>query len=83
MSATPRRRRRAGSLGALKSRLWASIEYLVNVIDDETQLHEDRRASCNALTQSTLAYCRVMELYELEQGMQHLEHLATGNGHHA
>jgi hypothetical protein len=82
MSAKPRRRKPSGSLGALKSRLWASIEYLVDVIGDEEQLHEDRRASCNSLTQAAMAYSRLIELHTIEQEMQHFEDLANGNGHH-
>lgn len=80
MSATRRRRRRSGSLGALKSRLWAAIEYLVDEIDNEQQDHETRRACCNSLTQATLAYSRLIELHTLEQEMQSLERLAHSNG---
>jgi hypothetical protein len=80
MGAKSRRRRPSGSLGALKSRVWASIEYLVDVIGDEDQTHEDRRASCNSLTQAALAYARVMELYEIQKDVNALEEAVKGNG---
>jgi hypothetical protein len=81
MGATPRRRRPSGSLGSLKSRLWASIEYLADVIDDESQSHEDRRASCNSLTQAAMAYSRLIEQHEMLQQLDELRNLAQGNGH--
>jgi hypothetical protein len=81
MSATPRRRRGSGSLGQLKARLWACIEYNVTCIEDENLEHDLRQRACNSLTQAALAYSRVVELHDLQRDMQRFEHLAHGNGH--
>jgi hypothetical protein len=81
MSAKARRRRRSGSLGALKSSIWACIEYNLGVIDDDEQDHELRQKACNSLTQSALAYSKILELYDLERQVKALEELAPRNGH--
>jgi hypothetical protein len=81
MSAKARHRRRSGSLGALKSSIWACIEYNLGVIDDDEQDHELRQKACNSLTQSALAYSKILELYDLERQVKALEDLAPRNGH--
>jgi hypothetical protein len=81
MAAKPRRRRRSGSLGALKSAIWACIEYNLGVIDDDEQTHELRQRACNSLTQSALAYAKLIELYDFEREVRALEVLAPRNGH--
>jgi len=82
MSATPRRRRRSGSLGALKSAFWAVIEYNLSVVEDPALDHELRQKAGNALTQAGQAYAKVLGLYDLEAKVKALESLAAGNGHH-
>jgi hypothetical protein len=81
MRAKPRRRRRSGSLSALKSAIWACIEYNLGVIDDDEQEHELRQKACNSLTQSALAYSKILELYDLERQVKALEALAPRSGH--
>jgi hypothetical protein len=81
MSAKARRRRRSGSLGALKSSIWVCIEYNLGVIDDDEQDHELRQKACNSLTQSALIYSKILELYDLERQVKALEELAPSNGH--
>jgi hypothetical protein len=83
MSAKPRRRRGSGTLGQLKARLWAVIEYNVGLVEDETADHELRLKGSTTLVQAALAYARVMELYDLEGQVKSLEQLAHRNGHHA
>ncbi len=82
MNAKPRRRRASGSLGQLKARVWAVIEYNVTLVEDETADHELRLKGSTSLVQAALAYARVMELYEVEKEVKALEQLARGNGHH-
>jgi hypothetical protein len=81
MSVQPRRRRRSGSLSALKSALWACIAYNLEVIDDKTLEHDLRQRACNSLTQAALAYSRIVELYDLEREVKALEQLSHSNGH--
>ena len=81
MAAKRRQRRRSGSLGSLKSALWATITYNLDVIEDAELDHELRQRACNSLTQASLAYAKIMELYDLEREVKALEHLTSGNGH--
>jgi hypothetical protein len=67
MSGKRRQRRRSGSLGSLKSALWAVVLYNLDVIEDDYAEHELRQKACNALTQAALAYAKVTELYEVER----------------
>ena len=83
MNAKRRQRRRSGSLGSLKSALWATITYNLDVIEDHGLDHEVRQKACNSLTQAALGYAKIVELHELQKQMATLEHLATGNGHHS
>jgi hypothetical protein len=82
MRGKSRRRGRRGSLGALKSALWACIEYNLDVLEDSKVDHELRQRACNSLTQAALAYAKVMELYDFEHEVKALEQLAPRNGHH-
>ena len=83
MRANPRRRRRSGSLSALKSSIWACIEYNLGVIEDAEQEHELRQKACNSLTQAALAYAKVVELYDVARDVTALERLAPRHGPHA
>jgi hypothetical protein len=83
MRANPRRRRRSGSLRALKSSIWACIEYNLGVIDDAEQDHEVRQRACNSLTQAALAYAKILELHDFERQVRDLEALTPRNGDHA
>jgi hypothetical protein len=82
MEAKPRRRRGSGSLGQLKARLWAVIEYTVRLVEDEGTEHELRLKGSMSLIQATLAYARLVELHDLEHQVKALEQLAHSNGHH-
>jgi hypothetical protein len=79
--AKPRRRRASGSLGSLKSAIWATISYNLDVVEDAALDHELKQRACNSLTQAALAYAKVIELYEQQKQMDTLERLAGGNGH--
>ena len=79
--ADPRRRRRSGSLSALKSSLWACIEYNLDVIEDPEIDHELSQKACNSLTQSAIVYSKVMELVDLEREVKAMEALTPTNGH--
>jgi hypothetical protein len=81
MSAKPRRRRGSGSLGQLKARLWASIEYATSLVEDDDADQELRLRGSTTLVQAALAYARVMELYDLEGQVKALEQLTHRNGH--
>jgi hypothetical protein len=82
MSATPRRRRAMLTLGQLKGRLSAGIEYATKLLEDESADHELRLKGFTALIQAATIYARVIELYDLEREVKTLEHLAPTNGHH-
>jgi hypothetical protein len=82
LAAKRRKRRRSGSIGSLKSALWATITYNLDVIEDDERDHELRQKACNCLVQAALAYGRVLELYDLERDVKQLEHLSASNGHH-
>jgi hypothetical protein len=79
--AKARRRRASGSLGSLKSAIWATITYNLDVIEDDELDHEVKQRACNSLTQAALAFAKVIELYEQQKQMDTLERLAGGNGH--
>ena len=84
MSANPRRRRAAGSLGDLKRALWAAICYNRDVIEDTDLSHELRQRASNSLSQAALAFMRCTEQAELEQRIRALECAAERvgrNGH--
>jgi hypothetical protein len=77
-----RLRRRSGSLGALKSALWATITYNLDVIEDAALDHEVKQRACNSLTQAALAWCKIAETHDLQRQVEALERLSSGNGHH-
>jgi hypothetical protein len=79
--AQQRKRRRSGSIGSLKAALWATITYNLDVIEDDERDHELRQKACNSLTQSALAYTKIVELYDLEREVKALEALTPRNGH--
>ena len=81
MSANPRRRRAAGSLGDLKRVLWAAICYNRDVIEDADLSHELRQRASNSLSQAALAFMRCTEQAELEGRIRQLELAAERNGH--
>jgi hypothetical protein len=83
MSTKPRRRRGSGTLGQLKARLWAVIEYNVTLVEDETADHELRLKGSTTLVQAALAYARIVELYDVARDVSALEQLSNGNGHAA
>jgi hypothetical protein len=78
--AKPRQRRRSGSLGSLKSALWATITYNLDVIEDVTLEHDLRQRACNSLTQAALAFAKVVDLLEVQRRVADLEVPVT-NGH--
>jgi hypothetical protein len=78
----PRKRRRSGSTGSLKSALWAIITYNLDVIEDTGLDHEVRQKACHCLTQASLAWSRIVEQHDMARQMTRLERLAQGNGHH-
>jgi hypothetical protein len=82
MRTKPRRRRRSGSLGALKSSVWAVIEYNVGVLENPRLNHDLRQRACNSLTQAALAYSKILELCDLADQVKALEALAPRNGQH-
>jgi hypothetical protein len=79
--AKPRRRRASGSLGSLKSAIWATISYNLDVVEDAALDHELKQRACNSLTQAALAYAKVMEIHEQSKAVEELDRLADGNGH--
>jgi hypothetical protein len=84
MEKKTRRRRRNGSLVDLKKALWAAIGYNCEVIENTDLSHELRQRASNALSQAALAYLRVTEVADIEQGLRRLEHAAERagrNGH--
>jgi hypothetical protein len=88
MRGQPRRRKGAGSLGQLKARLWAEIEYATSLVENGTTDHELRLQGLTALVQAALAYAKILDLYEKEREIERLEALAAQvtrmhNGHRA
>jgi hypothetical protein len=79
MSATPRRRRASGTLGQLKGRLWAVIEYSTRLVEDEDRSPMLRLKASTALVQAALAYSRIVELSDHEARIARLE--ADRNSH--
>jgi hypothetical protein len=79
--AKSRRRRPSGSLPSLKRALWATILYNLGVIEDGTLDHDVKQRACNSLTQTALAYAKVIETHEQQRAVEELNHLADGNGH--
>jgi hypothetical protein len=82
MAASPRRRRTILTLGQLKGRLSAGIEYATKLLEDETADHDLRLRGFTALIQATATYAKIIELYDLEQEVKAIEQLTTRNGHH-
>ena len=81
MSANPRRRRAAGSLGDLKRYLWAVVCYNLDVVEEPTHPHDLRQRAGNALVQAGMAYLKATEQTALEQRIRALELAAERNGH--
>jgi hypothetical protein len=81
MRTTPRRRRASGSLGQLKARVWAVLEYTVRLVEDEHADHDTRLRGATTLVQAALAYARVVELHDMQAQIDGLRELAQGNGH--
>jgi hypothetical protein len=81
MEAKRPKRRRSGSIGSLKSALWATIIYNLDVIEDPERDHDLRQKACNCLVQAGLAYAKILELHDLEHQVEDLEQLAGMNGH--
>src|ERR1700745_3995434 len=77
------KRRRSGSFASLKAALWATVCYNLDVIEDPECDHELKQRACNSLTQTSLAYTKLVELYDFEREVTALERLAPRNGHHA
>jgi hypothetical protein len=77
------KRRRSGSIGSLKAALWAAVCYNLDVIEDPDVDHELKQRACNSLTQTSLAYCKLVELYDLEREVSAIERLTPRNGNHA
>jgi hypothetical protein len=72
--ARPRRRRGSGSLGQLKARLWAVIEYTSALVEDGEPLpHDLRLRACNSLTQAAATYYKILEGAELQARVEALE----------
>jgi hypothetical protein len=78
--ASPRRRRPILTLGQLKGRLSAGIEYATKLLEDESADHDLRLRGLNALTQAAMVYGRVIELYELQREVDELHQMVQGNG---
>jgi hypothetical protein len=82
VSTKPRRRRRSGSLVALKRYLWATVTYNVSVIEDTDLTHEVRQRASHALVQAAMAYMKVTEATDILTRLESLERAAAGrNGH--
>jgi hypothetical protein len=79
MSTSPRRRRGSGSLGQLKGRLWAVIEYSTRLVEDEERSPVLRLKASTALVQAALAYARLVESSDHETRIARLE--AERNSH--
>jgi hypothetical protein len=82
MSAKPRRRRRSGSLVALKRSLWVTVTYNMSVVEDTDLTHEVRLKATHALVQSAMAYMKVTEATDILTRLESLERAAAErNGH--
>jgi hypothetical protein len=77
------KRRRSGSMGSLKAALWAVVTYNLDVIEDPERDHELRQKASNCLVQASLAYAKIVELYDLERDVSEMERLMPPNGNHA
>jgi hypothetical protein len=82
MAVRPRRRRTILTLGQLKGRLSAGIEYATKLLEDEAADHELRLKGFTALIQASATYAKIMELYDIERQVKAIEQLAPRNGHH-
>jgi hypothetical protein len=82
MAAKPHKKRRKGSLGALRTGLFTMFQRHLEFVEASDD-HEICVKSATVAVQLASAYMRVCELTDLEQQMQHFEHLAQGNGHQA
>jgi hypothetical protein len=67
----------------MKRALNVCVNYNLDVIQDPERDHELRQKACNCVVQATLAYARIVELYEIETELQDLERMSNRNGHHA
>ena len=83
MAASPRRRRTILTLGQLKGRLSAGIEYATKLVEDESLDHELRLKGVNALVQAAIdlrAHGR--SCTSCSGRCSTLEQHASDNGHH-
>jgi hypothetical protein len=77
----PRRKRGSGSLEDMKRALNVCVNYNLDVIEDNARDQELRQKACNCVVQATLAYARIVELYDVEREIRDLEQLTDSNGH--
>lgn len=61
-----RRRRRSGSLPAIKTTLWATARYCEGVLEDSELPHELRLSAANALMQACQAHMKASERLALD-----------------
>jgi hypothetical protein len=79
--ASPRRRRTVLTLGQLKGRMSAGIEYATKLLEDETLDHDLRLRALNSQVQACLAYYKLIEASEFERELDSLEAVSARNGH--
>ena len=81
----PGKRVSSGTIGSVKAALCTVICYNRGVVEDATKDDEIRQKASNCLVQAALAWAKLFETYDLQQGMHELERLAqsNGNGHAA
>jgi hypothetical protein len=85
MSVTPRKRRRKGSLGALKGALWVTITRCTERLEDAGEMPpEDLAKLANGQVAAAVAYMKLHELAEIEGQLAMLRRavrVVPRNGH--
>jgi hypothetical protein len=81
MAASSRKRRRKGSLAAVRTGLFTMFTRHLELVEETEDLEVITRSSAVAV-QVALAYVRVCELLDVETDMQRFEHVLNGKGPH-
>jgi hypothetical protein len=77
----PKRPRQAGTLPQVRMTLWWALRYAEHVMSTSTDATTRLRA-VHAITQASMAYCKLQETLDLQARVEALEHLVTRrNGH--
>jgi hypothetical protein len=77
----PKRPRQAGTLASLRLTVWHALRHAEHIMVTSGDAAMRLRA-VHAITQASMAYCKLHEVIDLHHRVEALEELLTGRNHH-